>query len=131
MLMIKPLRGHQFEVQNICAECGGELRSSDGSYCTRMALRGIGAEPICAKCVANPGGQKLEPEIYQIGDSGFTAEGLAEVVRDLGRETFSISGLWTALAGNNADGHVIQHIIQNSSIFEQISANRWRLRETA
>lgn len=45
-----PMRGAMYDRANICAECKGALRASDGHYHTRSARGYAGCEPTCCRC---------------------------------------------------------------------------------
>lgn len=51
------MRGHEYDVANVCAECKGPLRDAAGSFHERL-IEGVGyaaqghagVEPICSQC---------------------------------------------------------------------------------
>ena len=51
------MTGHEYDVANVCAECRGLLRDTDGYFHERLyANKGhAGVEPICWQCVGQKG----------------------------------------------------------------------------
>src|SRR3990167_6429275 len=127
------LRGHVYEVENVCAHCKEQLRNPrDGHYHSRMATAQNGMEPICCFCAcANKGSEVRSgadipeiPEELAVDEEIFAA--MKETMSEF--EKLKITDIQKRLGDMTDEAwYKIRDVLYyRPNSFERVSSQYWR-----
>ena len=127
------LKGHAFEVENVCAHCKGQLRNPrDSHFHSRMAATQNGVEPICCFCACadKDSNGRSDSDIPEIPEELAVDEEIFAAMKEamVGFDKLKITDIQKRL-GNMTDEawYKIRDVLYyRPNSFERVSSQYWR-----